>query len=118
EAGERVRDRGHLRQCWGTVAPCYGDRLQLAGLDVRQRWRHAENADFHLARHHVDNGLAAALVWDVLGREAAQRLDAFEGEVLRPALAGRGERKLARIALGVLDELLQGIRRERRMRDD
>src|SRR4026207_458879 len=85
---------------------------------MRQRWRHAENSDFHPPPPHVPDGLAAALVRYVLSLEAAQRLDAFEGQVLRPALAGRGERQFARIALRMLDELLQRIRRKRRMRDD
>ena len=47
------------------LAAGHREHLQLAGLDVRQRRRHAEHAELHLPADDVADRLAAALVGNV-----------------------------------------------------
>ena len=58
---------------------------------------------------------ARAAIGDVLQVDAGHRLEQLAGDVLHRAAAGRGHVDLARIGLGVGDELRNGVDRERGM---
>ena len=86
---------------------------------MRQRRRQADQAERDLAADQIGDQLAAAAVRHVLDVEpAGLLLEQLAGEVLRRGGARRAEGELAGLALGELDQLLQRIGLQRRVRDD
>src|SRR5206468_1574223 len=73
-----LRDRRYVRQQRRALAAGHRERNQLAALDVRQRWRHAEDAELDLAACHVGDRLAAALVGNVDDVDATYLFDCLE----------------------------------------
>ncbi len=81
-------------------------RAQLwARRDQRRGAGRGDDPHADLSRHHVGQRRSATLVGHVLQRRAGGARQHFAGQVLRRAVAGRGIRQLAGLALGQLDEL-------------
>ncbi len=85
--------------------PGHGQRLELAGLDVRQRRGHLVEVHRHLAAEHVVDGRAGAAVGDVHHRGARAALEQLAPHVADGAVARRRVRHLAGVGLEVLDQL-------------
>ena len=92
-----------------------GKRAQPAGLDERQQHAGAFEGHLHVAGDHVGDRRSAALVRHMHDVDAGPRLEHFADQMRQYADAAGGKVHLARIGLGIGDQLLHGIRRHRRI---
>ena len=90
-------------------------RLQLAGLDLRRGVGEVVEHELDVAGEQRLRRRRAALVRNVDDVGAGVDLEQLAGEMPGAAVAARTERQLARIGLGVGDELLDRIHRQRRV---
>jgi hypothetical protein len=98
----------HRWNVWKHVQTLRGrDRqgAQLAGLDVWDRFRHGSENHLHVAGDQIGDRRRAALIRDVDQIHPAHHLEELAGNVLRRAGAGRPVVDLARVGLGIGDEL-------------
>ena len=102
----RLGHRRQLRQHRRTRLARHRERAQLAALDVRQARRQAGEEHRHLARHHVGQRRAAALVGHVRHAHAGHGAELLGRQVLGRAVARRGEVDLARLGPGLRDQVL------------
>jgi hypothetical protein len=79
---------------------------------------HARNRQRHLAAEEVGGCLTAAAIWNVIELHAGHRTEQRGEQVLAAAVAGRRIVDLPGTRLGVGDQLLQGLHRQRRIDDD
>jgi hypothetical protein len=116
EAGQsRLVQRRNLRHRREASLRGEGDDADAAGPVVRNERRRAEDADRHLAADEILHRRPAAFVGHVNHVDARHLLEELPGHVLAASRARMGERELARIRLGIRDELLHGLHGQRRM---
>jgi len=72
--------------------------------------KHFERIDGYqrqLPANHVDDGRRTATIWNVLQLDTGRIGEQFKSQVRSRAIAGRGKADLARLFLGLRDEILQ-----------
>ena len=105
EVGEvLLGKRTHVGQRRRRLRRRDAERLELAGLDVRDRRRYVREHHRDLAAEQVGHGCGAALVGHVDHVDAREALEELAGEVLRSARSGRAEAQLAGLRLRQRDE--------------
>ena len=110
-------DRRHVGQRARALRRDQRERAQLAGLDVRRGRRDADEDEVHVAGEHVLHREVHALVGDVNELRAGDDVEELAREVVRGAGAARAEVERAGLGFREGDELLQVLRRQRRLRD-
>src|SRR5687767_2186888 len=103
----RLLDRRHIGQRRRALARSDGEHLELAGPDVRQRRRQADQPERYLTADEIADQLPAAAVGHVLDVEPARLLlEELARKVLRRRRARRAKGELAWLAPRQLDQLL------------
>ncbi len=97
---------GHVRQRWRAGGTGHRQRLELARLDLRHGRGQVVEHHVHVAAHHVQQGRTRAAVGHVQHVGAGHALEQFAREVDGGAVAAGGHVELARMGLGVADEVL------------
>ena len=93
------------------------EKLQLAGLDQRQRRREIGELHRDVAAGNVGQSRNRALVRNVTHLDARRDLELLGEDLMRRAVAGRCIGQRIRLRLGERDQIVHGIDRQRR-RDD
>ena len=94
------------------------ERLDLAGLDLRQRRHGHQHGEIDLVADEIGDDRRAALVRHVQDIDARLRLDAFHREVQHGADTRGGVAELARLRARELQELGEVFGRQAGARDD
>ena len=116
QAGIAELDQGrHIGKLRHALLGRDRQRLQLAGLDMRQRGRQRHAADLDVARHQIADRRAAAAIDDV-----AELHVLLVGDILRHHVADRADARrhvlhAVRRLLHQRDQLLEAVHAERRM---
>ena len=114
-ARQEIADRRQVRQRRRTGRRSHRQCANLPGLDERQRRRGQVEHDLNLSAHEIDQRRCVAAVRHVHQIDAGHHLEQLAGHMQRRADAARAHVDLARIGLGVGDELRNGLRRQLRI---
>ena len=113
-ARQEFADRRQIRQRRRTGHRRHRQPANFSGLDERQRRRGQVEHDLDLSAHEIDQRRRVAAVRHVHQIDAGHHLEQLAGHMQRRADAARAHVDLARIGLGVGDELRNGLRRQLR----
>uniref|UniRef100_A0A494G9A6 Uncharacterized protein n=1 Tax=Solanum lycopersicum TaxID=4081 RepID=A0A494G9A6_SOLLC len=97
----RLGKRGHVGQRGVALVAGHRQRLELAGLHLREHFGQVGEHDLHLAAHHVVERLRAALVGHVRHLRAGQRAELLAGQMRRGAGAARSVVDAAGVGLRI-----------------
>ena len=111
----RFRDGRQVGRQRRARAARHAERAHFAVADERQQDGDALEGEVHGVAQHRGHRFAAAAVGHADDVDAGARLEQFGGEMRQAARAGVGVVELARIGLGVVEEFLQRLGRERRL---
>ena len=115
ELGISALGRGrYVRQQRRALIRRHRQRAQPPAFDVRQKDGSGLEDHLDLAGYEIRDRLARAAIGNVDDVDVGRELQHLSEHVRLRSIAGGSERDLARIALGVGDELRQRIRRHRR----
>ncbi len=103
-------ERRHVRQVRPAFRPGDGERAKLAGLDLRNEDQHAVDGEMRLPANEIGHRRRRAFVGNVGDVESGLGLEQGAQEMRRRAEAGAVV-ELARVGLGVGDELRDRLRR-------
>jgi hypothetical protein len=106
----RLVDRWDIRKERRALERGDAERAQRAGLDMREHRRHRREAHLHMPGHDILQRRSGAAIRHMHDVDLALRLEQFAGEMRRRAVAAGREADLARIGLGVRDQLGERVR--------
>ena len=109
------RDRRHVGNIRDAFLGEDRERLDLAGLDVRQRQRQRDHLEMHAVGHQVDQRRRLALVADIGELDVGGLEQLLRGEVDRRAAAGIAEIEFAGLCARKRDEVGERLGRHRRI---